>query len=608
MPLLTPMSLHMKSRDAISATAVRLGRLAVIFGTCLLAGTAPAQEPATPSPALRVGVSPIFPPMVSKQGKQLVGAEVDLAQAFGKSVGRDVVFVELPWEDQLDTLIAGKIDIVMSSMSVTLPRRYVVDFTQPYLTIGQMALVRREDLNLYILGFPSKPPGTIGVLKATTGEFLVEREFPKSRRKIVKSGAEAVQALKKNKIALFIGDSTMVCYLAGMHATDGIAVVPLFLTEEQLGWAVRKGNPSLLNSANAFIREAGRDGTLEGVFRRWMAVPTRELIAHIASSSYRNHASNCTPPRIEGDFTHRTRILLMKSIQRLTFQLMAVFFGCWISTHAAEQPKLPPLTTEPGAARLKGKFVWADLVTHDVPAARKFYQELLGWTFRDYGGYWIGSNDERPLCGLVQRPRPPGSEAQPRWIGFISVNNVERASRIVGERGGRVLAAPRKFPKRGEQAVFSDPQGAAFGVVRSGAGDPADFLADPGDWVWIQLLCRDARKAGDFYRELAGYEMLENTDTSRPNDFVLSSDGFARAAILTIPDGHEKLQPTWLLFVRVASTSESIANVKRLGGRVLISPNSSLFGGRVAVVADPTGAAIGLIELSQENLEGAVSP
>jgi hypothetical protein len=39
---------------------------------------------------------------------------------------------------------------------------------------------------------------------------------------------------------------------------------------------------------------------------------------------------------------------------------------------AAELPLLPPLTTVPGSPRLPGKFVWADLVTDDVAAARKF--------------------------------------------------------------------------------------------------------------------------------------------------------------------------------------------------------------------------------------------
>jgi polar amino acid transport system substrate-binding protein len=227
-----------------------------------------AQE----SSALRVGVSPVFPPMVFKQGKELVGVEVDLARALSEAIGRPVTFVEVPWEDQIEALNAKRIDIIMSSMSITTSRRYVLDFTRPYLVVGQMTLVRREDENQYVFGFPLKPSGTVGVLKATTGEFLVQRDFPKATRKTFRSEAQAVQALKKKKIDLFISDSTLIWYLAGTHAADGLAAVPIPLSEESLAWGIRKGDEKLLEAANRFIQKAAEDGTLNRVFRRWMAV------------------------------------------------------------------------------------------------------------------------------------------------------------------------------------------------------------------------------------------------------------------------------------------------------------------------------------------------
>ena len=81
-------------------------------------------------------------------------------------------------------------------------------------------------------------------------------------------------------------------------------------------------------------------------------------------------------------------------------------------------------------------------------------------------------------CFSVRAPGQP--RAKPRWFGYISVANVERAKRAVTKAGGRVLAAPQKMPKRGEQAVFADPEGALFGVIKSSSGDPEDFLAEPG--------------------------------------------------------------------------------------------------------------------------------
>lgn len=275
------------------------------------------------------------------------------------------------------------------------------------------------------------------------------------------------------------------------------------------------------------------------------------------------------------------------------------------TAEAAESAaKLPPLTTVSGNPRLAGKFVWADLVTDDVPRAQAFYGSLFRWSFRDYGGYLIAANDERPLCGMFQKPRPEGKpEAKPRWIGYISVPNLKKTERAVTSAGGRVLAAPRNFPERGEQAIFSDAEGALFGVIKSSSGDPEDFLAEPGDWIWIQLLSRDARKAAEFYRGIGRYEIIENSADGRMSDFVLASDGYARATVRTIPVDRGAV-PAWLPFVRVSAVTESVAQAKQLGGTVLLEPNANVLGGKVAVVADPTGAAIGLLEWSDDAVKG----
>jgi len=285
--------------------------------------------------------------------------------------------------------------------------------------------------------------------------------------------------------------------------------------------------------------------------------------------------------------------------------LLAVGCAGLTPSFAADASKLPPLTTASGNPRLPGKFVWADLVTDNVLVAQKFYSALFGWSFYDYGGYLIGRNDDRPLCGMFQRPRPKDRVAEPRWFGYISVQSVERAQSAVTKAGGRVLAEPQKIPKRGEQAVFADPEGAAFGVVKSSSGDPEDFLAEPGEWIWIQLLSRDARKAAEFYRAVAGYEVIENTATNQASDYVLTSEGYARATVRTIRSTNPQVQPTWLPFVRVKNVGESVALAKQLGGKALLEPKSELFDGKVAVIADPTGAAIGIMEWEKGPTKGA---
>lgn len=277
-----------------------------------------------------------------------------------------------------------------------------------------------------------------------------------------------------------------------------------------------------------------------------------------------------------------------------------------LANASAATAELPPLTDVSGNPRLPGKFVWADLATDDAAAARTFYSRLFGWEFRDLGGYAIALSDGRPLCGLFQQPRPADKpDARPRWIGFISVPNVGRASEAATKAGGKVVAAPAKFPKRGEQAILADAEGALFGVIRSSSGDPEDFLAEPGEWIWAQLLSRNAATASEFYRAVAGYEVVANTATNRASDFVLTSKGYARATVRTIPEKLTQVKPNWLPFVRVKSIAESVAKTKELGGQVLLEPRTGLFQGRAAVVADPTGAAIGLLEWTPDDTKGA---
>jgi polar amino acid transport system substrate-binding protein len=219
---------------------------------------------------LRVGVTPNFPPVIYKEAGKLVGVEVDFAKALGQELGRPIQFVELEWEDQIPALTEGRTDIIMSSMSNTRARQIRIAFARPYMAVGQSVLVRREDANKYLLGFPARPDGTIGVLKSTTGDFMVQQEFSRNKRKDFKTPQEAAKALQKKKINLFVCDSPVILWLAGMNEADGLAAVPIFLTEEHLAWGVRKSDPELLQSVNNAIEKFQKDGRGTAIVKRWI--------------------------------------------------------------------------------------------------------------------------------------------------------------------------------------------------------------------------------------------------------------------------------------------------------------------------------------------------
>ena len=249
---------------------------------------------------------------------------------------------------------------------------------------------------------------------------------------------------------------------------------------------------------------------------------------------------------------------------------------------------------------IPGKFVHADLVTNDLSAATAFYGGLFGWEFDKHPDYAVVFAGDRDMGTIFQRELPPDATRKPRWVAYMSVPDVAAAQQIVSNNGGSTVLAPRTVPDLGTLAIFSDAEGAVFGAMRLDGGDPEDYLAEPGEWIWIQLLSRDAVKAGDFYGQLAPYELFDNALSERSGSYVLASAGYARAGLVTIPAERTDIQPTWLPFVRVASIVDAVARAQQLGGKVLVAPRPDLADGKVAVIADPTGAAIGILEWQYE--------
>jgi predicted enzyme related to lactoylglutathione lyase len=245
---------------------------------------------------------------------------------------------------------------------------------------------------------------------------------------------------------------------------------------------------------------------------------------------------------------------------------------------------------------IPGKFVQADLLTNDLKAVMPFYSGLFGWTFQEHADYAVVFAGDNDMGTIFQRELSPDATRKPRWIAYMSVPDVGIAQQVVIQHGGRTLLAPRTVPELGTVGIFTDAEGAVFGAIHRDGGDPEDYLAEPGEWIWIQLLSRDAVRAGEFYAQLAPYELVDNAQSERSGSYLLLSQEYARAGLVTIPADRTEIQPTWLPFVRVESIAAATARAQQLGGKVLVVPRPDLADGKVAVLADPTGAAIGILE------------
>jgi predicted enzyme related to lactoylglutathione lyase len=262
---------------------------------------------------------------------------------------------------------------------------------------------------------------------------------------------------------------------------------------------------------------------------------------------------------------------------------------------------------QPQAAVHPGKLIWAELVTPDLAAAERFYGGLFGWTFHQVRtgdtNYVIAKLGDAPIAGFVHRTVQPDRGEQPAWLPFLSVANVQEAGQRVLEHGGKEVKPPRAYRLRGKQAVYADPQGAVFAVLNSHSGDPPDVLAAPGEWMWGAVVTRDPDTDAAFYQDVFGYEVFELPSDARGEHLLLATENYARVSVNPLP--HADAQPHWIGFVRVTDVPQAAAAAKTYGGRVLVEPHQDRHGGTVALLADPAGSVIGVMDWTETTPPGA---
>ena len=224
---------------------------------------------------LRVGVSTNAPPLIYKQGDEIVGLEAELAKKFGEYLGKSVVFVEIEWEDQISSLIANKTDIIMSGMTITKKRRVLIEFSKPYFRTGQMALIHNKYLNMIphnyygIMGLSIV--ARFGVVKGTVGETFVQQNFGQAKEiGHYRTSRQAVSDLLEGKIDLLIHDAPIILMLAAENETKGISEIPSLLSKEYLAWGIRKNDPELLKAANNFVDTMIKEDKLDPIINRWI--------------------------------------------------------------------------------------------------------------------------------------------------------------------------------------------------------------------------------------------------------------------------------------------------------------------------------------------------
>ncbi|MEO1967637.1 MAG: VOC family protein [Sphingomonadaceae bacterium] len=258
----------------------------------------------------------------------------------------------------------------------------------------------------------------------------------------------------------------------------------------------------------------------------------------------------------------------------------------------------------------RGAFIWYELMTTDPLAAKSFYHAVVGWDIDGENSVPDGSMDYRMInrsdggfaggvLTLTQDMLDNG--ANPGWLGYVHVPDVDAAAKVVTDAGGAIHMGPQDMEGVGRMAMVADPQGAVFYLMTpTPPADNPDAKSDVFDYEkaqhfrWNELWTSDQDAAVSLYTRLFGWTQEGAMPMGPMGDYLfIQKNGGGIGAIGKAQPGGEGSR--WQYFVGVDDIDRACEAVTEGGGKLLGEPQQ-IPGGEFTIYAhDPQGASIGLV-------------
>jgi len=219
---------------------------------------------------LRIGQDEGYMPLYGTDEKgERVGLEIELIKKMAEILGVKVEFVIVNWDGIIPALVSGKFNMIFSGMTITPERALKVNFSIPYLTVGQAILYNKS-------AFKTAPTYqeladkqiTIAVQLGTTGEFTARRMFPKAKILTFSTMDEAAFQVASKRADIMVNDSIYVKFVTQKY--DTLGMVQELLSLEDLGIAIRKGDLETLRWLDTFVQWAKTTGLIDELYKKWL--------------------------------------------------------------------------------------------------------------------------------------------------------------------------------------------------------------------------------------------------------------------------------------------------------------------------------------------------
>ena len=219
---------------------------------------------------LLVGITGTQPPLnaTNKDGK-IIGYDADIARLIAMNMGVKVKFSTMPFAELLPALKAGKVDMVLSSMTMTLERNREVAFVGPYYISGKGIITKTQTIStLQQAEGLNNPEFKVAALKNSTSQSFVEQAAPKAQLVPTKSYDEALDMLLKDQINPIVADYPYCAFAAFRYQDKGLVAGQSKFTIEPLGIAVPE-DALLINWLGNFISMFEASGQLKSLNEKW---------------------------------------------------------------------------------------------------------------------------------------------------------------------------------------------------------------------------------------------------------------------------------------------------------------------------------------------------
>jgi predicted enzyme related to lactoylglutathione lyase len=259
---------------------------------------------------------------------------------------------------------------------------------------------------------------------------------------------------------------------------------------------------------------------------------------------------------------------------------------------------MPQVTQHPA-----GSPCWFELGTTDQNGAKAFYSQMFGWTALEFpmgpGGtytlFQLGGKDV--AGGYKLMPEQQQQNIPPHWLVYFNTTDCDATAAKAVELGGAIVKPPMDVMALGRMAVLQDREKAVFALWEARMHIGAGVVQDIGSVGWSELAARDSAAAVAFYSELFGWKTAPSKNAPTQYTEFAVNGGEQMGGILQMNEEWEGMPSHWGIYIMVEDCEASAVKAKQLGGKVCHGPFEAGDVGWIAILADPQGAMLSIIQL-----------